>query len=257
MELELVEGRNLSWDLNTDLARKYIINEEAVKFLELEEPVGKIVKANFGESEIIGVVKDFHFNSLHNKIGPLAIAWIDWWASVANIKVCGRNLPETIKYLDKTWYKFCPEFPFEYKFLDQSFARQYDSESRLSRILQYFAFLAIFIACLGLFGLASFIAEQKTKEIGIRKVLGSSSRSILFLLSKEFSRWVILSNVIAWPVAWFILKKWLQNFAYHTNINWIIFVLAGIVALLIALATVSYQAIKAAQINPADSLKHE
>lgn len=257
MELELVEGRNFSWKKVTDSARKYIINEEAAEFLGLDPSVGGIVKANFGQSEIIGIVKDFHYKSLHSRIGPMAICWYERWADIANIQVSGRNIQRTIQYINKIWADLCPDFPFNYSFLDESLARLYIAEDRLGTTLKYFVILALFLSCLGMFGLSAFMAEQKTKEIGIRKVLGASISSIIVLLSKQFMKWVILSNLIAWPIAFYVMNTWLKNFAYRTNISLFTFFLSAVSALMVALFTVSYQSIRAATANPVDSLKYE
>jgi putative ABC transport system permease protein len=254
MDLEVIEGRNFSYETRTDLDRKYLLNQEAVEQLGIEDPVGKTT--NSGRNTIIGVVKDFHFNSLHNKIGAMAISW-DYWTSRACIKIAGTNIAETIKHVESVYKEFCPGFALEYSFLDESFARQYEAEKRLKQLLQYFVTIAIMISCLGLFALTAFIAEQKTKEIGIRKVLGSSNAGIFVLLSKNFTKWALVANLISWPVAYFVLKNWLNSFAYHINPSIIIFVLSGLMALLIMFLTVGYQAAKAAASNPADCLRYE
>jgi putative ABC transport system permease protein len=212
--------------------------------------------ANSGRNTIIGVVKDFHYNSLHKKIGAMAISWDDWTRR-ACIKIAGTNIADTIKHVESVYKEFCPGFALEYSFLDESFARQYEAEKRLKQLLQYFVSIAIIISCLGLFALTAFIAEQKTKEIGIRKVLGSSNTGIFFLLSKNFTKWVLVANLISWPVAYFVLSNWLKSFAYHINPSILIFALSGLMALLIALLTVGYQAVKAASANPADCLRYE
>lgn len=257
MGMELVAGRNISWEMPSDTATKYVINEEAVRFLGFESPLGEIVQANYGESEIIGVVKDYHFNSLHKKIEPLAICWYERWADIAHIKISSQNIDKIVGSVQALWSEMCPDFPFHYSFLDEDFARDYAQENQLGKILRYFVGLAIFLSCLGLLGLSAFIAEQKTKEIGIRKILGSSSLGIMVLFSKGFSRWVLLSNLFAWPVAYLVSNKWLQNFPYRTSINIWTFLISAVLALIIALFTVSYQSIKAAWANPADALRYE
>ena len=257
MGMELVSGRNLSWEMFSDRTNKYVINEEAVKFLGFESPVGEMVQANFGRSEIIGVVKDYHFNSLHKKIGPLAICWYERWADIAHIKISGKNIDEIVGSVQTLWSEMCPDFPFLYSFLDEDFARDYAQDNRLGTILRYFVGLAIFLSCLGLLGLSAFLAEQKTKEIGIRKILGSSSLGIMLLFSKDFSRWVLVSNLFAWPVAYLVSNHWLQNFHYRTSINIWTFLISAVLALIIALITVSYQTNKEAWANPADALRYE
>jgi ABC-type antimicrobial peptide transport system permease subunit len=257
MGLELIEGRNLSWDRRTDVARAYVINQEAARLLGFESPVGQTVRANFGESRIIGIIKDYHYNSLQNKIGPLGICWYERWADIAHIKISGRRIAQTISFIESLWTDVCPDFPFNYSFLDQDFARHYYQEDRLGNILKYFVALAVFLSCLGLFGLSAFLAEQKTKEIGIRKILGSSSLGIMALFSKDFSRWVLLANVFAWPVAYLVSHTWLQSFPYRIGVSVWTLVLSAAVALFISLLTVSYQSFKAATATPLEALRYE
>jgi putative ABC transport system permease protein len=254
MDLEVIEGRNFSYDTRTDLDRKYLLNEEAVRQFGFKEPVGSTTVS--GRNTIIGVVKDFHYNSLHNKIGPMAISW-DYWTRRACIKISGTHIADTIKHVENVYKEFCPGFVMEYSFLDESFARQYEAEKRLKQLLQYFVSIAIIISCLGLFALTAFIAERKTKEIGIRKVLGSSNTGIFILLSKNFTKWVLVANLISWPIAYYVLSNWLKSFAYHIDPSIMIFVLSGLTALMIALLTVGYQAVKAASANPVDCLRYE
>ena len=186
----------------------------------------------------------------------MAITW-SYWTRRACIKMAGSHIQDTIKHIENVYKEFCPGFALEYSFLDETFARQYESEKRLEKLLQYFVSLAIIISCLGLFALTAFVAEQKTKEIGIRKVLGSSKTGIFLLLSKSFTKWVLIANIISWPIAYYVLDNWLKSFAYRININIMIFVLSGLLALLIALLTVGYQAIRAASANPVDCLRYE
>ena len=166
-------------------------------------------------------------------------------------------MPKTLEFIENKVKEFAPSYPYEYSFLNERIDRMYRSEQQLGKIFNYFTIMAIFLACLGLFGMASFLVEQKTKEIGIRKVLGASIPGITILLSKKFTVWVIISNIVAWPVAWYAMNLWLQNFSYKINLSWWIFVLAGIIAFLIALFTVSFQTIKAANKNPVDTLRYE
>jgi len=173
------------------------------------------------------------------------------------IKINSGNLPATMELLKKKWTEIIPQLPFDFSFLDETFDRQYKADEKLQAIFSNFGVLAIFISCLGLSGLVSFTAEQRTKEIGIRKALGASISGIIFLLSKEFTKWVLIANLIAWPVAYFAMNQWLQNFAYRINIELGTFILAGVLALIIALLTVGYQAVKAAKANPVDALRYE
>ncbi len=254
MEIEVIEGRNFSYETRTDLDNRFLINEEAVKQFGLPDPVGSTT--NSGRYTTIGVVKDFHYNSLHTKIEPMAISW-SYWTRRACIKMAGSNIRDTIQHVENVYKEFCPGFALEYSFLDETYAQQYESEKRLEKLLQYFVSLAIIISCLGLFSLTAFVAEQKTKEIGIRKVLGSSKTGIFVLLSKSFTKWVLIANIISWPIAYYVLDNWLKTFAYRININIMIFVLSGLLALLIALVTVGYQAVRAASANPVDCLRYE
>jgi putative ABC transport system permease protein len=257
MGLELVEGRKLSWELNSDMGLNYIVNEEAVPFLGLDPLFGETFQANFGPSQVVGVVKDFHFRSLHQRIGPMAIVWFDGWTHSAAIKISGTNIAGAIAHIRKVWEEINPQAPFSYTFMDETIGRLYTAETRLGRILKIFVGLAVFLSCLGLFGMSAYVAAQKTKEIGIRKVLGAKPSEIVFLLSKDFSKWVLLANVIAWPAAFYVSEKWLQGFAYRAGLGIGPFLLATVSALAVALLTVSVQSVKAATANPADAIRHE
>jgi len=202
-------------------------------------------------------VKDYHFRSLHNKIEPLVLLFHRPSCNTACIKVRAVNLENTLAYLEEVWKLYAPEFAFHYRFLDQTLNGLYRAEVHLGKIFNYFTILTLFIACLGLFGLASFMAEQRRKEIGIRKALGASISGILLLLSTEFMRWVIIASIIAWPVAWYVMNQWLENFAYRIDISWWIFLSPGAMALLLALITVIFQSTKAALVNPVESLRYE
>jgi putative ABC transport system permease protein len=255
--LELVQGRNLSWDLKSDMGLSYLVNEEAVPFLGLEPLFGETFRANFGESRVVGVVKNFHFQSLHRKIGPMAVVWFDGWTDTAAVKVSGTNIGGAIAHIRNVWGEVNPNAPFSYTFMDETVGRLYAAEARLGRILNVFVGLAVFLSCLGLFGLSAYVAAQKTKEIGIRKVLGAKASEIVVLLSKDFSRWVLLANLFAWPAAYYISEKWLQEFAYRIRLGVGPFLLASVSALLVALLTTSFQAVKAATANPVDAIRHE
>jgi len=207
---------------------------------------------------IAGVAKDFNFNSLHHKIETLSIfCQKDWGYSEMSIRINNTDIKDAVKTVEATWGKINPNHPFEYKFLDDHFVELYRADQIVSKVVGILSGLAILISCLGLFGLATYSAEKRVKEIGIRKVMGASMLNITTMLSKDFIRLVIFANFIAWPIAWFMVNRWLQDFAFRVSINWWIFVLAGISTLVIALLTVSYQAIKAALMNPVKSLKSE
>ncbi|MFQ5633234.1 MAG: FtsX-like permease family protein, partial [bacterium] len=230
--LTLLAGRNFSPELATDARRAMIVNESTLKKLGIvvpEEAIGKIYRIGLNriDGEIIGVVKDFHIASLHDEIEPLVMMYWPGLFNTFSVKVRAENLRETLAYLEKSWSKFAPAFPFQYQFLDDYIAGLYQAEEQSQRIVGTFSLIAILIACLGLLGLASFTAEQRTKEIGVRKVLGASITGVISLLSKDFVKLVLLANVIAWPVAWFVMNRWLENFAYRVEIGWWVFALAG------------------------------
>lgn len=266
-EIEMARGSFYSREFtkgSSDICGQVVINETFANIIGLEDPVGTRLSDGPLHYTIIGVVKDFNFTSLYREIGPLII-----YHKIENsvhglnrfrfmfLKIHPDNIPRTIAHIEEVYKRFNPELPFEYRFLEDDFDLLYRSEQRVGSIIRYFAALTILISCLGLFGLASFTAEQRTKEIGIRKILGSSVRGIVLLLSLEFVRWVAIANLIAWPLAWLISKGWLKNFAYQTGIGWNIFFLTGLLTVMIALVTVSYQAVRAARTNPVDSLRYE
>jgi len=265
MDMKIIKGRNYNKDLQTDAEESILINEACVGVLGWgDDPIGK--KLGFGanldgtanlNTKVIGVIKDFHYASLRNQIDPLLIMLSDDPQRNICLRIQQENIGRTLEFIEEKWNEFCPTFPFEYTFLDDSLNEQYVAEQKIGSVFTYFSVLCIFIACLGLFGLASYTAEQRTKEISVRKVMGASVSNIVFILSREFSLWVLLANIIAWPLAYFALQKWLQNFAYAVDQSLITYIVAGITALLIALFTVSFRAIKAAQTNPAEALKYE
>ena len=264
-EIELIEGRNFSKEFTTDTSQAFILNETAVKITGWDEPIGKRYSLWGRDGFVIGVIKDFHNNSLHLKVEPMAL----WLTSpdIPNIlnrtindfaiKINSDDIPGTLAFIEDKFKKHSPDYPFNYSFLDERVDRMYRSEQRLGQIFSYFTFIAIFISCLGLFGLASFTAEQRTKEIGIRKVLGASVSGILMLISREFMKWVLAANVLAIPIAYIAMNRWLQNFAYRTHFGIWTFVISVAMALMIALISVSYQSVKAATANPVDSLRYE
>ena len=259
--LEFIEGRQFSLDFPTDSSAAFIVNEAAVRDFGWEgSALGKKLQrirtdgSVIGDGQVIGVVKDFHYQPLHETLKPLVIRF---GGGQYAVRISGSNIPQTIDYLRDTWHTFSPDWPFNFRFLDEDLNKLYSKEEKLGQVIRYFTVLAIFIACLGLFGLASFTAERRTKEIGVRKTLGASIPSLVMLLSKEFTKLVALAFLIAVPIAYFAIDTWLQNFAYRTDIGVVTFILTGSVALLIALFTVSYQTIRAALANPVDALKYE
>jgi putative ABC transport system permease protein len=257
MKLQVKEGRDFSRNFSTD-STAYLLNEEAVKRIGYDNPVGKSVTWGNHKGTVIGVLKDFHFNSMHHAIEPLIVRLDENWSwGTILIRTKAGETQHVLAGLEKICKELNPKVPFTYRFSDKEFDNLYRSEQVISRLSDYFALLAIFISCLGLFGLATFTAGQRTKEIGVRKVLGASVAGIVQMLSKDFLKLVLFASVIAFPVAWWAMIKWLQNFAYRTDIGWWVFAAAGIIALLIALVTVSFQAIKAAVANPVKSLRTE
>ncbi len=253
--IKMAEGRFYSREFPTD-TDNFVVNETAIKMMGMESPIGKRFTLREKTGMIIGVVKDYHGGSLHNPIPPKVIELSDGGFFIC-VKFRPGNVSEMIGFLKEKWEKFVPGHPFRYGFLDESIAEAYESERKIGKIFQYFTGLAILIACLGLFGLASFTAEQRTKEIGIRKILGAKVSGIVLLLSKEFAKWIFVANIIAWPVAYLLTKKWLQGFAYRMNLSWEIFVFSAVLALAIAVITVSYQALRVAMSNPVESLRYE
>ncbi|HEY4198167.1 MAG TPA: ABC transporter permease [Mucilaginibacter sp.] len=260
--LQMVAGRNFSRQFITDTAN-YIINETAVQQLGWKTPqnaLGKDMSYGGIKGKIIGVVHDFHFESLHQKIIPLLFQLPspkNSFYHVMSIKIDGNNISSAINTIKDTWQQYLPDVPFDYTFLDEKFQKLYNSEKQQGSLFTIFSCLAIFIACLGLFGLSAFTISQRVKEIGVRKVLGASVPQIVAELSKDFLKLVLIAAIIALPVAGVLMHKWLLDFAFRINLNWWVFLMAGIIALIIAFVTISFQSIKAAVANPVKSLRSE
>jgi putative ABC transport system permease protein len=267
--LQLVAGRDFSRSMSTDKDHAWIINETAVKQLGFGTPQ-KALGQNLSwhvwndknpdslkTGQVIGVVKDFNYKSLYDKVETTVLQIFPDAAWKVAVKMKAANMGSTINGVKETWNKFTPEYPIEYTFLDENFEQMYQSEDKLKSLLWIFTAIAIFVGCLGLFGLAAYTAERRRKEVGIRKVLGASTKGVVMLLSKDFIKLVLISLLIASPVAWYFMNKWLQDFAYRINISWGVFILAGAMTIVIALITVSLQAIKAAVANPVESLRSE
>jgi putative ABC transport system permease protein len=260
MGMQVIKGRNFSKDFGSDSAT-VIINETTAKVIGYKDPIGQKIYTTKNDNKpvaytIIGVVKNFNFESLRQNISPLGF-FLGNSTGFASFKVNTANINNLVGQIENKWKAMAPSMPFSYRFMDDSFDDMYRSEQRVGKIAIIFSVLAILIACLGLFGLATFIAEQRTKEIGIRKVLGASVQGIVQLLSKDFVKLVAIAFVIAVPAGWFFMNKWLEDFVYRINMSWWIFAAAGITVLIVALVTVSFQAIKAALTNPVKSLKTE
>jgi putative ABC transport system permease protein len=269
LDLEVIAGRDFSKDMQTDKDHAFMLNETAVQQLGFGTPQKALGQNllwrdwnakgsdSLKRGQVIGVVKDFNFKSLYDKIEPavLQIYPPAYWKVAVKMKTA--DIAGSIVHVQKTWDRYAPDYPIEFRFLDESFTQMYKAEDKLKILLWLFTGIAIFIGCLGLFGLAAYTAERRKKEVGIRKVLGASVQGIAVLLSKDFVKLVLIALVIASPVAWYFMHEWLQDFAYRITISWWIFALAGITALLIAIVTVSYQAIRAAVANPVKNLRSE
>jgi putative ABC transport system permease protein len=260
--MEMAEGRFLSREYGADI-KKVILNETAVKLLGYEDPIGKTINMWFDATtpyEVIGVIKDYHWESKQQMIKPHILIHrkaTRWTPQYLIVKTASNNHEKVIKILEEKWAAQVPDVPFEYEFLDQHYEGIYQNEKKTKSLLIVFALIAIFISCLGLFGMASFMAARRTKEIGIRKANGASTSSILRLLSLDFTKWVLLANVIAWPLIWFALKNWLESFAYRVDLQLWIFAVAGFLTFVIALATISFHAIHASRQNPGLLFRYE
>ncbi|MDB5025289.1 MAG: FtsX-like permease family protein [Mucilaginibacter sp.] len=256
MGMKLVEGRNFSYTMAADTQGAAIINQTMAKKLNLKNPIGKRITNGYAKLTVIGVVQDFNFESMRDHIGPIVLNF-GLSPSIVSVKIGSSDIKNTLSNIITVWKKYSPEQPIRYTFLDEQFANMYADVQRTGHIFTSFAVLAIIIACLGLFALSAFMAEQRSKEIGIRKVLGATISNITALLSFDFVKPVFIAILIASPIAWWAMNKWLQDFAYKIPISWWIFVLSATLAMAIALLTVSFQSIKAALMNPVKSLKSE
>ena len=250
--LTLTEGRFLFPEKGEDIVN-LVINEAAVKAMGMTDPMGKRVR----EFRIIGVIKDFHYNSLHSHVGPFGMFHAPDEYDNLLVKIRPENISHTVAAIEKNWNEVAPGYPFEFRFLDETIGALYRNDRRMGSLINLATLLAVFIAGLGLFGMASFAAEQRTKEVGIRKILGASIPNVFILLSRESFLWVLTANLIAWPAAYFLMNKWLSTFAFHISINIMIFFIAGAGTLLIAIMTIGYQTLKAALADPVRSLRHE
>ncbi|MCX6555914.1 MAG: ABC transporter permease [Candidatus Aminicenantes bacterium] len=263
-DIKMAAGRFFEKDRQSDL-QGVVLNETAVKVLGLTDPVGKELLLMIGRENkpakitILGVMKDFHFQSLHDEIRPLAFHCFgpEGFGKMVSVRFRTANIPALLRSIESTWRRLAKGQAFEYEFFDERFAANYNAERNTARLLTAFSILAIAIACLGLLGLATFATQQRTKEIGIRKVLGASVLNLSRLLSNEFLKLVLLANLIAWPLAYFFMNRWLRSFAYRASLGWELFLFSGVLALCIALLTVSYQSIRAARSNPVNSLRNE
>ena len=272
LDIEIVKGREFLRDFTADHENGIIINETVANTYNWDNPIGKKLnivyslennQSSTSQMEIIGVCKDFHNRSLYSEISPVFINYIGSEGSISNrprrliVKMNGIDIPQTLELIEKKWEEFYPDMPYYSFFLDEFYNNHHRNEERLSRIFIVFALLAIIVACLGLFGLAAYTTEQRTREIGIRKVVGSTARAVIILLSRNYLRLIGISNLIAWPIAFLVTRNWLENYPYRTDLTLFHFILASLVTLLLALLTVFYHSGKAALINPAQTLKYE
>jgi putative ABC transport system permease protein len=263
LELEMDRGRFFSSEFPTD-THAAVLNQKAIELLGWDDPLGKRINnwsQERGDFTVIGVVKDYHYESLHHEIRPMALflagGYYQWSQRVIAVRLVTQDLSQTVSRIIETWKEFAPSNPFNYSFLDDDFNNLYINEKQTREMFTVFSLLAIFIACLGLFGLASFTVDQKTKEIGIRKVLGASTPGLVAYLNSRFLKWILIANLVAWPAGWYIMNNWLKNFAYRIDLNLWMFITAAVLAFIIAMTTVSFQTIKAAVRNPADAIRTE
>jgi putative ABC transport system permease protein len=259
MKMKIISGRNFSTEFSTD-STAVLINEVLLNKLGWNDPLGKTINSDNDPPtpyRIIGVIRDFHMQSLHQQINPVMIRYLGGKANYLLVRLISDSTPATLRALEKAWDRINPSIPFDYRFLNERIDRFYTAEKKVGRIIMYFTIFAFFIAALGLYGLATFISEQRTKEIGIRKAMGSSISRISYILSRDFAKPVLLANLIAWPVAWYSMDRWLQHFSYRTDLALWIFPAAAIVTLLLALITVNMRTIRAASANPVHALRYE
>jgi putative ABC transport system permease protein len=267
MDIKMLEGENFSYERTSEKKTAIILNEAALKEsgLKAGSAAGTVFHRDgwyltvlpSKQCKVIGVVEDFHFRSMHEPITPLGLVWNPGWHNYINIRVKSDNLGGTIGEIRSVWENFSPDVPFNYSFLSQEFDNLYQTEERLGRIFNYFSILAIIIAIMGLYGMSTYVAESKTREIGIRKAMGSTVNQIILLLGKNFMKWVVVAILIAAPIAWYAMESWLSNFAYKIRLTPDLFILGALVALFIAALTISFKSWKAASLNPADSLRYE
>jgi len=268
--LRIIAGRDFSREMSTDIKEAFLINETAVKewgFRTPQKAIGQPIYWNewapadttqpIKKGKVIGVVEDFHYKSLHEKVSASVIQLYPQVTYKVAVKLKTADIKNTLAFINNTWNQFVPAYPLDYKFMDETYAAMYKNEEKLSDLLWIFTIMAIFIGCMGLFALAAFSAEQRTKEIGIRKVLGANALNIVGLLSRNFMSLVLIASLIAFPIAWWAMNNWLKDFPYRIEISWWIFAIAVFAALAIALLTVSFQSVKAARVNPVKSLRSE
>jgi putative ABC transport system permease protein len=252
----MLEGQNFT-DMESGDKWSFILNEAALKMFGYEKGVGhEFTYWGNRTGRIVGVTENFNFRSLHHEIAPCAIVLTDYCSHIS-LRIQSPNIPATLNYIEETWKQFAANVPFAYYFLNEDIDKLYKSEIAISQVLKYFTILAIIISCLGLFGLAAFMTQQRTKEIGIRKTLGASTTNVFIILTADTTKWILFANIIAWPVAWFSMRHWLDNFAYRIELDLWPFLFSGFFAVFVAFVAVSWQAIRAAHANPVDTIRTE
>jgi putative ABC transport system permease protein len=260
LQAKIVSGRDFSREHKTDETEGVIINSEAAKELGLMNPVGSELSGINNASDpqtVIGVVDDIHFMSFREKVEPTVFFLRQWSANTIVLRLSGNDIPATMAFLERTWGTLVPDHPFIYSFLDQSFDRLYRSDQQTSTMILVFCVFAILLSSIGLYSIVSLLAQMRKKEIGVRKVLGASLTDVLFLTTSEYLVIVLVANIFAWPLAYYVMNRWLQDFAYRIDLTWTTFASAGGIALIVALLTVSVQSIRAGLANPVDSLRTE
>lgn len=257
LKIDMAEGRFFSEEYPADLSRTFIVNEEVARIMDKDSVVGERFSFVGVNGTIVGVMKNFHYEPVRETIEPLALIVVPQRINYMMIRIPPSDINASLQMIESTWNRVVPDYPFDYRFLDERFDEMYRAESKMGTLLRYFAVLAVFVACLGLFGLASFTAEQRTKEIGIRKVLGASVAQVSLLLCREFFLLVLLANLLAWPLAYYFMSKWLGGYAYSTGLGVAVFIVAMVLALVVAIISVSFQALRAALANPAEAIKYE
>ena len=255
--MKIIKGHNFTINGETDLKNTVILNETAVKALRLQAPIGKQISSGHDKFTIVGVVKDYHIRSLHQKIDPLLLFYRPSRCRSMFVRIRSQHNDDVIKHIERIFKKYAPRFPFDYRFMNERLNELYTWERQTGQTISYFAVFTIIIACVGLFGLSSYTAEQRTKEIGIRKAMGASVLQIVTMLVMEFVRCIVIANIFAWPIAYFVTNDWIEDYAYRISLSPWPFLFAAVLTLAIGLLTVIYQAVKAAVANPAQALRYE
>jgi putative ABC transport system permease protein len=256
LKIKLLKGEFFADNISENGSPVYVLNESAIKKFGWKDPIGKQLDI-IGKGDVIGVVKDFNFKSLHNALEPTAIAFYPDRFDNLLIRISTENIPGTLHFLDKKWESFFPQYPFVYSFLRDDFQKMYEKETKTYRIIKYVSFMALFIACIGLFGLVLFTIDRRVKEIGLRKIAGASSGTIILFFNMEFIGRILVSFILSCPTVYFFMQKWIRNFAYRIDISWWMYAFAGLIPLVMSVIMVSWLTWYASTRNPAECLRHE